>query len=800
MNSLSQDLRYAVRMSLKKPGLTLMTVLALALGIGANTAIFSVVNAVLIQPLPFAQPERLCYGTGHIRDVTNQAAVSPLDYQDYREQNKSFAPLAAMIVVPVPFNMTGNGEPERLSSAIVTGDYFEAFGVRPALGRVFTRENERPGEYQVVVLSHGLWQRRFGGDPNIINRTVTFDGKSFTVLGVMPREFRFPQTAELWAPMSFQDFPEMKQRKAHFLRLVGRLKDGVTAAQAQTELDGIARHLAELYPDTNRNWSLALHPLGAYLTGDLRPTLLILLGAVGLVLAVACANVANLLLVRATERQKEIAIRTALGAGRGRIIRQMFVESLLLALTGGGIGVLIAAWGVDLLTSFSAAEIPSTANIRLDATVLGFTFGISVLVGLLFGLAPAFAALRVNLQEALKDSARGATGRRGRLQSLLVVAESALAVMLLIGAGLLIRSLITLQNVSPGFEAANVLTMRLDLARQKYDTSEKIGVFYEELRRRIASLPGVEAVGLVSELPLSGQPNDMPFTIKERPSANPDERLDADHRRTSGDYFRAMRIPLRRGRLFTDQEVRQHAPVVVITEELARRHFPQEDPLGKHLILSFGEEPYEIIGIVGDVRHRALEMAPWSMMYLPSQGLGWSNLVIRTQVEPLNIAAMVRREIAAIDREQPVANIKPMTEWVSESAATPRYRTILLGLFAALALILAAVGLYGVISYTVAQRTHEIGIRMALGASRRDVVGLILAQGMKLSLVGSGIGLLLAAVFSRVIGNLLDGVSARDPLVFLGVAALLTVVALIAAYLPARRATRVDPLVALRCD
>jgi putative ABC transport system permease protein len=799
MLNLRQDLRYGGRMLAKSPGFTLIAALSLALGIGATTAIFSVVNAVLIQPLPFVQPERLFYGTGNIRDVTNRAAVSPLDYLDYREQNKSFAPLAAMIVVPVPFNMTGKGEPERLSSAIVTGDYFETFGVRPALGRVFTRENERPGEFQVVVLSHGLWQRRFGGDPNIINRTVTFDGKSFTILGVMPREFRFPQTAELWAPMSFEAFPEMKQRKAHFLRLVGRLKDGVTAAQAQSEFDGIARHLEELYPDTNRNWSLALHPLGEYLTGDLRPTLLILLGAVGLVLAVACANVANLLLVRATERQKEIAIRTALGAGRGRIIRQMFVESLLLALIGGGIGVLIAAWGVDLLTAFSASEIPSTATIRLDAMVLGFTFGISVLVGLLFGLAPALAALRVNLQEALKDSARGATGRRGRLQSLLVVVESAVAVMLLIGAGLLIRSLITLQNVSPGFEAENVLTMRLDLARQKYDTSEKMGAFYEELRRRIASLPGVEAVGLVSELPLSGQPNDLPFTIKERPSTNPDERLDADYRRTGGDYFRAMHIPLRRGRHFTDQEVRQNAPVVVITDELARRHFPQEDPLGKHLIV-FGEREHEIIGIVGDVRHRALESDPWSMMYLPSQGLGWSNLVIRTQVEPLSLAAMVRREIAAIDREQPVANIKPMTEWVSESAATPRYRTILLGLFAALALILAAVGLYGVISYTVAQRTHEIGIRMALGASRRDVVSLVLGQGMKLSLVGSGIGLLLAAVFSRVLGNLLYGVSARDPLVFIGVAALLTVVALIAAYLPARRATRVDPLVALRCD
>jgi putative ABC transport system permease protein len=565
-------------------------------------------------------------------------------------------------------------------------------------------------------------------------------------------------------------------------------------------LDGIARRLEELYPDTNRNWGLALHPLSTYLTGDLKPTLLILLGAVGLVLAVACANVANLLLVRATERQKEIAIRTALGAGRARIIRQMFVESLLLALSGGAIGVLIAAWGVDLLTAFSAAEIPSTATIRLDATVLGFTFGISVLVGLLFGLAPAFAARRVNLQEALKDSSRGATGRRGRLQSLLVVAESALAVMLLIGAGLLIRSLITLQNVSPGFEAENVLTMRLDLTGQKYDKPEKRSAFYEELRHRIAALPGVEAVGFISELPLSGQPNDGGFTIKERPSATPDLNLAADYRRTSGDYFRAMRIPLRQGRLFTDQEMRQRAPVILISEELARRHFPQENPLGKHLIFAFDETPYEIIGIAGDVRHRALDTAPWPMMYIPSQSLGWSTLVIRTKIEPTGMAATVRREIAAIDREQPVSNIKPMTEWVADSAATPRYRTVLLSLFAALALLLAAVGLYGVISYTVAQRTHEIGIRMALGASRRDVIRLVLNQGMGLSLVGSGIGLLLAAVFSRILGNLLYGVSARDPLVFIGVATLLTAVALIATYLPARRAKKVDPLVALRYD
>ena len=801
METLLRDIRYGIRSLLKRPAFTVVALIALALGIGANTAIFSLVNAVLLRPLPFPESDRLVWVWGNIRNAGSHASVSPLDFLDYRKQNKTFEQFAATFGVPLHLNLTGSGEPERLTAAGVTGNYFQALGVRPALGRTFLLENESPGRDQVTVLSYGLWQKRFAGDPAIVNKTVTLDGKTCEIIGVMPPDFS-PQTAELWIPINFDFSPEMKQRKAHFLRPIGKLKAGVTLAQAQADIDAIARQLEEQYPGTNTGWSLRLVPLREQIVGNIKPTLFILFGAVGFVLLIACANVANLLLVRAAARQKEIALRTVLGAGRLRIMRQMITESLLLALLGGGLGTLLAIWGVDLLVTASAGSIPPTAQVRIDATVLVFTLLIALLTGVLFGLAPALRTMKLNLSESLKEGGRGASAgaQRHRTRSLLVVLESAIAVVLLIGAGLLVRSLIQLQNTSPGFDAHNVLTMRVDLPRQKYATPDKSANFFEQLQSRVGSLPGVESVGLVTELPLSGQPNDMPFTVEGRPPVTIDQAFDADFRRVNHHYFQALRIPLLRGRNFTEQEVRQSAKVLVISDLLAREVFPNEDPLGKRLVTAIGDRVFEIIGIVGDVRHRALEAQPAAAMYMPTYETGWTNVVIRTQGDPAGLAAAVRKEVQAIDPDQPVADVKTMEQWVDTSVAAARYRTALLGLFAVVALMLASTGIYGVMSYSVAQRTHEIGVRMALGARQLDVLRLVIRQGMTLVLVGVGLGLVGAIALTRVMATLLFGVSAKDPVTFAAVATLLSVVALVACYIPARRAAKVDPLVALRYE
>jgi putative ABC transport system permease protein len=801
METLLRDIRYGVRSLLKRPGFTAIALIALALGIGANTAIFTLVNAVLVRPLPFAEPDRLVWMWGNIRNGSNRASVSPPDFLDYRKQTTTFEEFAAFFSIPVPLNLTGDGEPERLTASGVTGNYFQALGVKPALGRTFLLENEKPGSDQVAVLSYRLWQKRFGGDPGILNKTVTLDGKTFQVLGVMQPNFSFPQFAELWLPINFDISPGMKQRKAHFMRPIGKLKAGATLAQAQADIDAVARRLEEQYPDTNKGWNLRLVSLREQLVGNSRPTLFILFGAVGFVLLIACANVANLLLVRAAGRHKEIAVRTALGAGRFRIARQMITESVLLALAGGTLGTLLAVWGVELLVTLSAGSIPPTAQVRIDATVLGFTLLISLLTGVLFGLAPALRTMKLNLSESLKEGNRGSGegAQRNRTRSVLVVLESAVAVLLLIGAGLLVRSLVQLQNVSPGFDAHNVLTMNVQLPREKYPTPEKANNFFEQLESRVSGLPGVESVGLVSELPLSGQPNDMPYTVEGRPPVPINQAFDDDYRRVNRQYFAAMRIPFLRGRNFTEQEVRQGAKVLIISDLLARQTFPNEEPIGKRLVMALGNQPFEIIGVVGDIRHRALEFQPAAAMYMPTYESGM-NVVIRTQGEPTSLAAAVRKEVQTIDPDQPVAEVKTMEEWLDTSVATPRYRTGLIALFALVALILASTGIYGVMSYSVTQRTHEIGIRMALGARRLDVLRLVVRQGMALVLVGVLLGVVAAIGLTRVMSSLLFGVTARDPLTFVAVAAVLTLVAFIACYLPARRATKVDPLVALRYE
>ena len=802
MDTLLQDIRYGIRSMLKRPAFTVVALVALALGIGANTAIFSLVNAVLLQPLPFAEPDRLVWVWGNIRNGGNRASVAPLDYLDYRKENKTFEEFAATFSIPLALNLTGSGEPERLSASGVTGNYFQALGAKPALGRLFSMENEKPGSDEVVILSHGLWQKRFGADPAILGKTVTLDGKKREIIGVMPENFGFSRTSGLWIPINFDTEEGMKQRKAHFMRPIGRLKEGVTIAQAQADMDVIAKRLEEQYPATNTGWGLRLVSLREQLVGNTRSTLLILLGAVGFVLLIACANVANLLLVRAAARQKEIALRSALGAGRFRIVRQMITESVLLALAGGALGTLLAIWGIKLLVALSADSIPPTAQVSLDATVLGFTFLLSLLTGMVFGLLPALRAMKLNVSESLKEGGRtGSEGAsRNLIRSTLVVIESAVAVMLLISAGLLIRSLIQLQNTHPGFDAQNVLTISVQLPREKYSTPDKTSNFFHELDTRVSQLPGVESVGLVTELPLSGQPNDMPFTVEGRPPVTIDQAFDADFRRVNQHYLRTMRIPLLRGRNFTEQEVRQSADVLIVSDLLARQVFPNEDPIGKRLLLAMGDKPVEIIGIAGDIRHRTLEGEAFPAMYYPTYAPGRTNLVIRTQGDPTSIVAAVRREVQAMDPDQPIAEVRTMEEWLGRAVATPRYRTTLLGLFALLALVLASTGIYGVMSYSVTQRTHEIGVRMALGARQLDVLKLVVRQGMGLVLIGVALGLLSAIALTRVMSSLLFGVGARDPWTFGVVAMLLSLVAFVACYIPARRATKVDPLVALRYE
>ena len=802
MDSLIKDIRYGLRSLLKRPAFTAIALVALALGIGANTAIFSLVNAVVLQPLPYPDPDRLVWMFGNIRGGTNRASVAPADFLDYRNQNKTFEQFAASGTLPVPANLTGSGEPERLTASAVTGNYFQAFGVTPALGRGFSLENEKPGQDQVTVLTYAFWQKRFGGDPGIINKTIVLDGKAFEVIGVMPADVTLPQASDLWVPMNFDTAPGMKQRFAHFLRPIGRLKAGVTLTQAQADTDLIAAQLEKQFPDSNTGWNLRLVSLREQLIGGSRATLFILFGAVGFVLLIACANVANLLLVRAAGRQKEIALRTALGASRFRIARQMITESLLLAITGGALGALLAIWGVQLLVTLSENSIPRTANVKVNLTVLAFTFLLSVITGLLFGLAPALRTMNVNLNDSLKEGVRGAGESvvRNRTRSLLVVFESAVAVMLLIGAGLLVRSLIALQRVDPGFDANNVLTMRIDLGRSKYDTPEKTANFWQQLESRVSSLPGVQAVGSITELPLSGQLNDMPFNVEGRPPVSPDQAFGADWRRVNENYFSALHIPLVRGRNFTEQEVRRSDKVVVVSQLLVDAVFPNEEALGKRLITGIKSEPYQIIGVVGDIRHQSLGGQPSATMYLPTLQPGGLNLVVRTQGDPLNLAGPIRNEVHNLDPDQPIAAIRPMTDWVASSVSTPRYRTTLLALFAALAMILAATGIYGVMSYSVAQRTHEIGVRMALGARRRDVLKIVVRQGMVLTLIGVVLGLGGAFALTRVMSTLLFGVTAKDPLTFGVVAGLLMLVAFIACFVPAHRATKVDPLVALRYE
>ncbi|HKQ90358.1 MAG TPA: ABC transporter permease [Blastocatellia bacterium] len=799
MQILWQDLRYGARMLLKQPVFTMIAVLTLALGIGANTAIFSLVNAVLLRPLPFAESERLVWTWGEFSGG-NRASTSPPDFLDYRAQNRSFEELAAMLFRS--FNLTGSGDPDRVVGSMVTANFFQALGVKLVQGRAFLPEEERSGPAQVAIIGQGLWRRRFDGDPQIIGKTITLDGRSHIVVGVAPDATRVLQEAEIWTPLTFDD-PEMKVRRFHFLRAIGRVKRGVTLQQAQADIDAVAAGLEKLYPESNKDWRLRLVPMREYLVGETRRPLYVLLGAVGLVLLIACANVANLTLSQAARRQKEVALRHALGAKRMRLIRQLLTESALLSVIAGTIGLLLAWWCADLLMALAADSIPRVGEIALDNRVLGFTMLVSLLTALFFGLAPALQASRPDLNETLKEGGKGGGSSSSmiRARNALIVVEVAMALVLLVSAGLLIKSFRRLQEVEPGFDPRNLLTMRLFLPLSKYAEPQQRQAFFEQALKRIGSLPGVQAVGTSTSIPTLGG-GDTYFTIEGKPFPDPNRKVTAFNPMVSHDYLRAMKIPLIKGRHFTEPETKEEkAKTVIINEAFARAYFAEDEPLGKRLIIDMGE-PWtcEIVGVARDTTQFALDVGAYPLMYLPSIRSGVAAVVIRSSGDPLSLTASVREAVREVDRDLPIANIRSMDQIMSNMSGDARFRTLLLGVFAAVALLLAAIGIYGVISYSVAQRAREIGIRIAIGAQNRDVLRLVVGQGMKLALLGVGVGIAGALALTRVLSGLLFNVSAADPLTFVGVSTLLALVALLACYVPARRAMNVDPMVALRCE
>lgn len=814
MRNLLQDVRYGLRMLWKSPGLTLIAVAALALGIGANTAIFSVVNTVLLRPLPFPEPDRLMtvWENNLQRGITKNSVSYP-DFADWRAQNHLFERMASFH--SSDFTFTGGNEPLRLQGQVVNADLFPLLGVQPILGRTFRPEEDRPGESgRVVVLSYSLWQKQFGSDQKIINQPITLNGKSYTVVGVMPAGFQFPvqnEPVELWTSVSEDvsgDEPITDQRGAHYMMVIGRLKPGVTQVQAQAEMDTIAGRLSQQYVDTNKNRGITIIPALEDVVGNVRTALLILLGAVGCVLLIACANVANLLLARATTRNKEMAIRSALGASRLRVIRQLLTESVMLALAGGTLGLLVALWGTDLLVAVSGKAIPRSTQIGLDSHVLGFTFLVSLLTGVLFGLAPALQASRSDLTEALKEGGRssGDGGRRARLRSVLVTAEVAIALVLLIGSSLLIQSLWRLQQVNPGFDSHGVLTLSVGLPTVKYNTQQE-AEFYHSLQERIEALPGVTSASAVFPLPLGGERMAVTFETEGRPVAKSDQPA-TELRTISPDYFRTMGIQFIKGRDFTARDDQAAPGVVIVNEAFAQKYFPNEDPLGKRIKpgISVDENKpvmREIVGVVGNVKHKNLSMAEADPeAYLPHAQLPFDTmtLVVKSNVDAGSITSSVRNEVRALDKDLPVYSVKTLDEYMASSVAQPRFNTLLLAIFAGLALFLTVIGLYGVMSYSVIQRTHELGIRMALGAQTRDIQRLVVGQGMTLALIGVVIGLIGALALTRIMRSLLFGISATDPLSFIAVSLLLSVVALIACLIPARRAMKVDPMVALRYE
>ena len=813
MGTLTQDFRYGLRVLRKSPGFVAVAVIVLALGIGANTAIFSVVNAVLLRPLPFEQPDRIV-SVWHVPPAKSfpgltKFAVSPANYLDWVARNHAFENMA--IYGFHGFNVTGTNRPEAILGAEVSADFFPLLRVQPMLGRSFTSAEDQPGNGHVVIVSYGYWQSHLGADPQVIGKQITLNGEPYSIVGVMGKKFHMPDWAEMWAPMAWSSATRAV-RSNHNYMVLGRLRPGVDIKQADAEMRTISSALEQQYPEDDKGWGATVIPLQEDMVQDVRPSLLVLLGAVAFVLLIACANVANLALARTLGRRKEIAIRTSLGASRSRLLQQFLTESVLLALTGGALGLVLAHFAVNLITVFLADRLPRFLEVGLDAWVLAFTLILSVLTGIVAGLVPAWRASKSNPNEALKQGL-GRTGSDSggqRTRSALVVSEVALSLMLLIGAGLMIRSLWKLHEVDPGFDSHNVLTMMLPVAHSQFSTPEQMIDYFDQVVQRTKNLPGVESAAAVDSLPLSNDGSTQPVAIEGRPAGPLAEQPEVAVRLVSADYFHTLHIPVVKGRGFKDSDTRDQIPVAVISQSMANRFWPNEDPIGKHLVLSFYPGvSREVVGVVGDVKLTELKTAdPNATLYWPVSQLRPANdetwgsfglaLAVRTRSNPEGMSSAVINAIRQVNTAQPVADVESLDNLIYNSIAPQRLNMLLLAVFAGLALVLAAVGIYSVLSYGVKRRVREIGIRMALGAQIHDVLRMIVIEGMRPTLVGVAIGLGGALALGSVLQNLIFGVRASDPLTFGTVSLLLASVAFLASAIPAYRATKVEPMKALR--
>jgi predicted permease len=806
MGTLLQDLKYGLRMLTKAPAFNAFAVGVLALGIAANTSIFSFANTVLLRALPYSD-------AGSLAMVWEDASFAgfprntpaPGNFFDWKQQNRVFTDMGASW--DASFSLTGGSVPEEIFGRLVTWNLFRVLGVAPILGRDFTAEENMPNRGYVAILSHALWRQSFGSDPQIIGKQIELDSEKYTVVGVMPQGFEFPdRAAGVWVPLAFTN-EQAANHYRHFLQVVARLKPGITLAQANANLEAISRNLAEKYPDSNKHINAFAVPLRQDRVGNIRLAIYVLLGAVGFVLLIACANVANLLLARAAGRQSELALRMALGAGRNRILRQLLTESLLLAACAGTLGILCSFWGSAFLARLVPDGVPLASGSGIDARVLIFSVCVSMATGVLFGIMPALRLSRLNLSDTLKQAGRAGLGSRGkRTRDALVIVEVALAMILLTGAGLMIESFAKLRSLQPGFNPENVLTLRVPLPDPKYPDLAKRTAFYDQVLERVNRVPGVVAAGFTTWVPLTNRGGSTGFTVEARPAPAQGDFNDANLRVISKDYIRAMGMALKAGRLFTGDE-RQNSPLVIlINEKMAHQFWPGENPLGQRIKLSgyAGDYPWiTIVGIVSDVHQMGLDVPPRSEMYVPYSQYEYfapRYLAVKSAGNPLALATAVRDQIWAVDKDQPVADVMPMQTIVDEELAPRQMQATILGGFGGLALILASLGIYAVLSYAVAQRTQEIGVRMALGAQPADVLRMVIGQGLALSFAGVGIGFAGALALTRVLGSLLYDVSATDPTTFVGVAMLLSAVALLACYVPARRAMRVDPMVSLRYE
>ena len=812
MNNVLTDLRYGLRILGKNPGFTVVAVLTLALGIGANTAIFSVLDSVLLRPLPYSEPQQLVKLWSRFTGIglpNDQNDVSAPEFRDFQQLNQSFSDIAA--INGGTFNIGLQGSPERVVGATVSPSLFHILGVQPSLGRTFLPEEGQPGHDHEVLLGYALWKRAFGARPDVIGGTIRVDAVPMTVVGVMPAGFDYPEQSEIWGPLSFSpDDLSPNNRGSHGLEVLARIRPGLSFPQVRTDMDRVGKTIIEQnpsYPYTKYGFGVILVPLLEETVGDVKTSLWILMGAVGLVLLIACANVANLLLVRASGRQKETAVRVALGASPGRLARQLLTESTLLALIGGLAGLAIIPWVLHGLIALSASALPRVVDTRIDLWALAFTLVVSLATGILFGLAPALQVRRAGSYDALKTARTTQSGPSNGLRRALVVGEAALSLILLAGAGLLLRSFIQVLKVDPGFRPEGVLTMRIALPDAKYSKPEQISSFYRTLLDSIQRLPGVKAAGAVSALPLSGQNFSGTTTVDTTEVSFDNTTPEADERLVTPDYFKAMGIPLIQGRYFTDDDTSSSPPVAIVDETMVQTYWPHEDPIGKRIHIGGRKSKLPwmtVVGVVGHVRNRTLEARSRVEHYWPeAQGPFTSSsmgLAIHTFGNPMSLATTVQKLVSAMDPDLPVYRVRTMSDVMGESVARRRLSLILLAVFAGLALLLASIGIYGVTSYAVNQRQQEIGLRMALGARRGDVLGLVIRQGMSLTLAGLGIGLLAALALTRLMGSLLFAVRPADPLALGGAAVLLTAVALLAIFIPARRATKVDPMVALRYE